>query len=135
MEFNQFEFCFPPLWLVTITRLKNLVCLTIIPIAEGRVVGFIPFPRVLALCEMQTTSSRIWTWVTVFIYDIHYTMSVSKLLWSHGIFTVNCEIEKFWLALVRRDLIPNLMAIESGLYMSTSKLAYNIIYFYIHINI
>ena len=34
-----------------------------------------PFPRVLALCEMQTDSTRIWTWVTVFISysDNRYT--------------------------------------------------------------
>ena len=26
----------------------------------GRIIGFIPFPRVLVLCEMQSVSSRIW---------------------------------------------------------------------------
>ena len=35
-------------------RLKNLVCPTILPIAGGRIIGFIPFPRVLVLCEMQS---------------------------------------------------------------------------------
>ena len=30
-----------------------------LPIAEGRIIGFIPFPRVLVLCEMQSVSSRI----------------------------------------------------------------------------
>ena len=28
-------------------------------IAGGRIIGFIPFPRVLMLCEMQSASSRI----------------------------------------------------------------------------
>ena len=28
-------------------------------IAGGRIIGFIPFPRVLVLCEMQSVSSRI----------------------------------------------------------------------------
>ena len=28
-------------------------------IAGGRTIGFIPFPRVLVLCEMQSVSSRI----------------------------------------------------------------------------
>ena len=28
-------------------------------IAGGRIIGFIPFPRVLVLCEMQSASSRI----------------------------------------------------------------------------
>ena len=41
-----------------------------LPIAGGRIIGFIPFPRVLVLCEMQSVRSRIWTRVTVSIsYD------------------------------------------------------------------
>ena len=36
-----------------------------LPIAGGRIIGFIPFPRVLVLCEMQSVSSRIWTRVAV----------------------------------------------------------------------
>ena len=38
-----------------------------LPIAGGRIIGFIPFPRVLVLCEMQSGSSRIWTRVVVSI--------------------------------------------------------------------
>ena len=30
-----------------------------LPIAGGRIIGFIPFPRVLVLCEMQSVSTRI----------------------------------------------------------------------------
>ena len=30
-----------------------------LPIAGGRIIGFIPFPRVLVLCEMQSVTSRI----------------------------------------------------------------------------
>ena len=30
-----------------------------LPIARGRIIGFIPFPRVLVLCEMQSVLSRI----------------------------------------------------------------------------
>ena len=50
-----------------------------LPIAGGRIIGFIPFPRVLVLCEMQSVSSRIWTCVTVSIsYDNkHYTTGTS----------------------------------------------------------
>ena len=49
-----------------------------LPIAGGRIIGFIPFPRVLVLCEMQSVSSRIWTRVAVFISydDNHYTISL-----------------------------------------------------------
>ena len=38
-----------------------------LPIAGGRIIGFIPFPRVLVLCEMQSVSSRIWTRIAAFI--------------------------------------------------------------------
>ena len=46
-----------------------------LPIAGGRIFGFIPFPRVLGLCEMQSVRSRIWTLVAVSIScdDNHYT--------------------------------------------------------------
>ena len=43
-----------------------------LPIAGGRIIGFIPFPRVLVLWEMQSVSSRIWTGVAMSIsYDDH----------------------------------------------------------------
>ena len=38
------------------------------PIAGDRIIGFIPFPSVVALSELQTASSRILTQVTVSIY-------------------------------------------------------------------
>ena len=40
-------------------------------------IGFIPFPRLLVLCEMQSVSSRIWPRIAVFIScdDNHYTTS------------------------------------------------------------
>ena len=41
---------FPPPRLVATSRQKSSVCPTILPIAEERIVGFIPFPRVLVLC-------------------------------------------------------------------------------------
>ena len=53
-------------------------------IAGGRIIGFIPFPRVLVLCEMQSASSRFWTRVAVSIsYDYnHYTMCTSDAVKS-----------------------------------------------------
>ena len=50
-----------------------------LPIAGGRIIGFILFPRVLVLCEMQSVSSRIWTRVAVSISydDNHYTTGTS----------------------------------------------------------
>ena len=58
-----------------------------LPIAGGRIIGFIPFPiwycnqskRWKVLCEMQFVSYRIWTCVAVFISydDDHYTTGTS----------------------------------------------------------
>ena len=56
-----------------------------LPIAGGRIIGFIPFPRVLVLCEMQSVSSRIWTRIAVFISygDNDYTTGTSSLHHGH----------------------------------------------------
>ena len=53
-----------------------------LPIAGGRIIGFIPFPRVLVLCEMQSVSSRIWTRIAVFISygDNDYTTGTSMVV-------------------------------------------------------
>ena len=45
-------------------------------IAGGRIIGFIPFPRVLVLCEMQSVASKICVCVYVFIYH-HYHQQVT----------------------------------------------------------
>ena len=60
-----------------------------LPIAGGIIIGFIPFPRVLVLCEMLSVSSRIWTRVAVSISydDNHYTMGTLKL---HTYANLNC---------------------------------------------
>ena len=61
------------------TKVKELNLPYYLHIARGRLVGFIPFPRILALCEMQTTSSRFLTRVAVSISynDNHYTTSTT----------------------------------------------------------
>ena len=53
-----------------------------LPIAGGRIIGFIPFPRVLVLCEMQSVSSRIWTRIAVFISygDNDYTSTAGLVI-------------------------------------------------------
>ena len=50
-----------------------------LPVAGGRIVGFIPFLRVLVLCEMLSVSSRILTRIAVSISydDNHYTTGTS----------------------------------------------------------
>ena len=51
-----------------------------LPIAEGRIIRFIPFPRVLVQWEMWSVLSRIWTRVVVSISydDNHYTTGRSN---------------------------------------------------------
>ena len=47
--------------------------------------GFIPFPRVLVLCEIQPVSSKIWTRVAVSISydDNHYTTGTSLYIYIY----------------------------------------------------
>ena len=60
------------------TKTEELSLPNNLPMAGGRIIWFIPFPRVLVLCEMQSASSRIWTCVTVSISydDNHYTTGI-----------------------------------------------------------
>ena len=57
------------------SKIKELSLPYYLPIAGGRIIGFIPFPRVLVQCEMQSVTSRIWIRVAVSIAynDNHYT--------------------------------------------------------------
>ena len=50
-------------------------------IAGERIVRFIPFPRMLVQCKMQTASSKIWTRFAghIFNVDNHYTTGASYL--------------------------------------------------------
>ena len=52
---------FPSPRLVASPSAEEPSLLCYLPIAGGRILGFIPFPRVLVLCEMQSVSFRIWT--------------------------------------------------------------------------
>ena len=64
-----------------LTKAEEISLSYYLPIAGGRIIGFIPFPRVLVLCEMQSASSRIWNRVAVSISydDNHYTTSTLLL--------------------------------------------------------
>ena len=77
-----------------------------LPIAGGRIIGFIPFPRVLVLCEMQSVSSRIWTRVTMSISydDNHYTTGTSIIIIKY------CRLHRFpWLSLSIHPYRPLLL--------------------------
>ena len=42
-----------------LTKAKNPSLPNYSPIAGGRIIGFVPFPMVLVLCEMQSASPKI----------------------------------------------------------------------------
>ena len=70
-----------------------------LPIAGGRIIGFIPFPRVLVLCEMQSVSSRNWTRIAVFISygDNDYTTGTSTMMMMMITFTFEeIPLGKLW---------------------------------------
>ena len=66
-------------WTSCLTKAEELSLSYYLSIARGRIIGFIPFPRVLVLCEMQSAWSRIWTCVALSIsHDDHnYTTGTS----------------------------------------------------------
>ena len=84
-----------------------------LPIAGGRIIGFIPFPRVLVLCEMLSVSSRIWTHVAVSISsdDNHYTTDTTKKnnhLMLHLSITLYGFLELNWLCkcILNKKVLP-----------------------------
>ena len=54
-------------------------------INQRRIVGFIPFPKELALYELQTASSRIWTRVVMSIFydNNHYAMGMCVYIYIY----------------------------------------------------
>ena len=61
-----------------LTTAKEPYLTYFLPIAGERIIGFIPLPRVLALCEMQPASSRIWTRLKFFFFFLYVCTNVSK---------------------------------------------------------
>ena len=70
------------------TKIKELSLPNYLPTAGGRMIGCIPFPRILALYKMQTVSSTIWTWIAESILsdDDYYTASTPAIgyVWLWG---------------------------------------------------
>ena len=65
---------------ICLTKAEELSLFYYLPLAGGRIIGFIPFPRVLVLWEMQSVSSRVRTRIAVSISydDNHYTTGTSN---------------------------------------------------------
>ena len=72
------EFSFS--WTSCLTKAEENSLSYYLPIAGGRIIGFIPFSRVLVLCEMLSVSSRIWT-------QIYCLISVNVRMWYYS-FTI-----------------------------------------------
>ena len=73
---SQFSFSFTS----CLTKAEEPSLPNYLPIAGGRRIGFIPFPKVLVQCKMQSDTSRIWTRLAVSICyaDNHYTRGTSE---------------------------------------------------------
>ena len=82
------EFSFTYTSCLTKAEEPSLSCY--LPIAGGRIIGFIPFPRVLVLCEMQLVSSRIWTHITLIVSELYFHWVPS----SSGLSLVNKNLPK-----------------------------------------
>ena len=88
------------------TKVKEFSLPYYLSIAGRRIIGFIPFSRVLSRCEMQTVSSRIQTCVALSVsYDsIHYTTNTSFKYIS--IFTNPFTLFFFIIQCVKTCVIP-----------------------------
>ena len=100
------EFSF--FWTICLTKAEETSLSYYLLIAGERIIGFIPFPRVLVLREMQSVSSRFWTHVAVSISydDNHYTTGTSiklyhfyyssEITFSSLLITVPVKFTGFW---------------------------------------
>ena len=72
---------------VVIPRLKKKILPYYLPIANGKRIGFIPFPWLLLQCKMLIISSRIWTRVILFISNdgkyctTNTSLTITFLIW------------------------------------------------------
>ena len=85
----------------------------------GRIIGFIPFPRVLVLCEMQSVSSRIWTRVAVSMSydDNHYITGTVQRFKHYNIMTPPPKFNRVpnvWIDLCC-FMIQHILLIHTGL--------------------
>ena len=80
------------------------------------------FSRVLALCEMWPTLSRIWTWVTMSISykDNHYTMSF-KLHLCRMFWAFYAQIWKTYLKPLIFRIKKNIQILSISLYQYASN--------------
>ena len=69
------------------TKVKKLSLFYSLSIAGREIVGWISFPRLLQLCEMQTATSKIWTWtnMSIFYNDNHYSTKLILQAYLNGI--------------------------------------------------
>ena len=89
------------------TKVKEPSLSYYLPIAGGRIVGFLPFARILAFRVMQAASSRIRTRVTISIF-------LSRLPLHHEHYMKNCSkvyISTYakWFFLLENQRTRNLM--------------------------
>ena len=90
-------------------------------IAGGIIVGFIPFPRVLALCEIQTTLFRIWTWVAECISYNNNCYAISACLVFRFI-KGDCSFIHYTTVDTKKDCITSLgLKLNKGLFMVLDK--------------
>ena len=103
-RFNRFEF---KVFLLDRNHImvKEISLSYYLPRAGGRIVEFIPFPSVLALCEMQTGSSRFWTFFTLSkTTSNHHTVYYVQAYF----FTSNCRHDKIVSLLIANNVTTSL---------------------------
>ena len=92
-----------------LTKAKEISLPYYLPIAWGRAIGFIPFPSLLELREMQCISSGIWTHVVVSIFydDNQFTTDTSKNIGRYFVLILRfVRLRICWLYYIQRGKTP-----------------------------
>ena len=97
------EFSFS--WTFCLTKAEEISLSYYLLIGERRMIGFIPFPRALVLCEIQLAWSKNWTVVAVSISydDNHYTSGTSYKGW----YAINPTYQPYTKRRILFTLLPN----------------------------
>ena len=122
----------------SLTGLNSEFSFSYLPIAGGRIIGFIPLPRVLVLCEMQSVSSMIWTRVAVSIsYDNnHYTTGTSlTCLFVYTLLNVFTEFQTIQFSISTVFCLRIIIDLNTFFYLIIKQLAevvcLHTVYFYL----
>ena len=95
-------------WTGCHTNVKESSWPNYLPVSWWGIIGFIPFPRGLALYAMQPVTSRIWTLVAVSISNDSNQYTLNYYMYIKYHFNILWLIHNVWLCLDKEHSNKNL---------------------------